>query len=38
MITAYGNAEYRRMAVAYGCDGYLTKPIDFAMLKEKLLT
>jgi CheY-like chemotaxis protein len=38
MITAYGNAEYHRMAVAYGCDGYLTKPIDFAMLKEKLLT
>jgi YesN/AraC family two-component response regulator len=37
MITAYGNAEYHRKAVAYGCDGYLTKPIDFAMLKEKLL-
>jgi YesN/AraC family two-component response regulator len=38
MITAYGDAEYHRIAVAYGCDGYLTKPIDFAMLKEKLLT
>jgi len=38
MITAYGNAEYHRTAVAYGCDGYLTKPIDFAMLKETLLT
>src|SRR5882724_3241067 len=38
MITAYGDAEYHRTAVAYGCDGYLTKPIDFAMLKEKLLT
>lgn len=37
MITAYGDAEYYRKAVAYGCDGYLTKPIDFAMLKEKLL-
>jgi len=37
MITAYGDAEYRRTAVAYGCDGYLTKPLDFAVLKEKLL-
>ena len=38
MITAYGDPEYYRKAVAYGCDGYLTKPIDFSMLKEKLLT
>ncbi len=37
MITAYGNAEYLQRARAYGCDDYLTKPIDFSMLKTKLL-
>lgn len=37
MITAYGNEEYHRQAVAYGCDDYLTKPIDFSLLKQKLL-
>ncbi len=37
MITAYGNEEYHSQAVAYGCDDYLTKPIDFGVLKEKLL-
>lgn len=30
MITAYGSAEYQRQATSYGCDGYLTKPLDFA--------
>ncbi len=38
MITAYGNAEYQQRAVAYGCDDYFTKPLDFRMLKERLLT
>jgi two-component system chemotaxis response regulator CheY len=38
MITAYGNAEYQQRATAYGCDEYFTKPIDFEMLKKKLLT
>lgn len=37
MITAYWNADYQQRAVAYGCDDYLTKPLDFRMLKEKLL-
>lgn len=37
MITAYGSAEYQRTAVEYGCDDYLTKPIDFVLLKSKLL-
>jgi YesN/AraC family two-component response regulator len=37
MITAYGDSDYHRRAVEYGCDDYLTKPIDFALLKEKLL-
>lgn len=37
MITAYGNAEYQQRATAYGCDDYFTKPLDFGMLKAKLL-
>jgi two-component system, chemotaxis family, chemotaxis protein CheY len=37
MITAYGNAEYHQRALAYGCDDYFTKPLDFGLLKEKLL-
>jgi YesN/AraC family two-component response regulator len=37
MITAYGDEDYHRRAIAYGCDDYLTKPIDFALLKKKLL-
>ncbi|MFN7919351.1 MAG: response regulator [Bryobacteraceae bacterium] len=38
MVTAYGNEEYQRKAQAYGCDDYLTKPIDFGALKAKLLS
>ena len=38
MITAYGNEEYEQRAQAYGCDDYFTKPLDFGMLKTKLLT
>ena len=37
LVTAYGNDEYEQRAVAYGCDEYFTKPLDFGMLKEKLL-
>ena len=37
MITAYGNAEYQQRALAYGCDDYFIKPLDFGVLKEKLL-
>jgi two-component system, chemotaxis family, chemotaxis protein CheY len=37
MITAYGNAEYQQRARDYGCDDYFTKPIDFRVLKERLL-
>ncbi|HEX4951156.1 MAG TPA: response regulator [Blastocatellia bacterium] len=37
MITAYDNTEYQQRAAAYGCDEYLTKPLDFGLLKEKLL-
>ena len=36
MITAYGNDETYRKALAYGADGYLTKPLDFSQLKQTL--
>ncbi len=36
MITAYGNDETYRKALAYGADGYLTKPLDFNLLKQTL--
>ena len=36
MITAYGDAENHRMAQELGADDFLTKPVDFTMLKEKL--
>lgn len=36
MITAYGDGENFRMAKALGADDFLTKPVDFTLLKEKL--
>ena len=36
MMTAYGNAEYRKRAEQLGCDDYLTKPIDFGELKQRI--
>ena len=36
MITAYGDEENKNMANKLGADGFLTKPIDFVLLKEKL--
>jgi two-component system, chemotaxis family, chemotaxis protein CheY len=36
MITAYGDAENFNMAKALGADDFLTKPVDFTILKEKL--
>lgn len=36
MMTAYGSDEYRRRAAEQGCDGYLTKPVDFDELKQRL--
>jgi len=35
MITAYGDAENFDTAKKYGADDFLTKPVDFALLKEK---
>jgi CheY-like chemotaxis protein len=36
MITAYGDAETRRKALENGATGLLTKPIDFALLREEI--
>jgi two-component system, chemotaxis family, chemotaxis protein CheY len=36
MMTAYGDAEYYNEAMRLGADDFLTKPIDFSVLKEKL--
>ena len=38
MITAYGDAENFNTAKALGADDFLTKPLDFTALKEKLKT
>lgn len=38
MITAYGDADTRRKALASGATGLLTKPIDFALLREEIDT
>jgi YesN/AraC family two-component response regulator len=37
MITAYGDQNNYKKAMEYGCDDYLTKPLDFIQLKEKVL-
>jgi CheY-like chemotaxis protein len=37
MITAYGDANTRRVALERGADGLLTKPIDFAALRTEIL-
>lgn len=37
MITAYGDAQSRQRAQAFGADDYLSKPIDFAELRRKIL-
>lgn len=36
MITAYGDKENYNRAMQLGADDFLTKPVDFALLKEKL--
>ena len=38
MITAYGDAETRRTAIERGAIGLLTKPIDFAELRQEIDT
>lgn len=36
MITAYGDAENYNTAMRLGADDFLTKPVEFTLLKEKL--
>ena len=36
MITAYGDAENYNTAMRLGADDFLTKPVEFNVLKEKL--
>lgn len=38
MITAYGDEENFNAAKQYGADDFLTKPVDFTVLKDKLKT
>ena len=38
MITAYGDAETRRKAIERGALDLLTKPIDFALLRNEIDT
>jgi CheY-like chemotaxis protein len=36
MVTAYGDEERRRRATEYGASEFITKPVDFDILKEQL--
>src|SRR5262244_271129 len=36
MVTAYGDDERRRLASEYGATEFITKPVDFAALKQQL--
>ena len=36
MMTAYDNDTYRSQAETLGCDGYVSKPIDFNRLKDQI--
>jgi CheY-like chemotaxis protein len=38
MITAYGDEDTKRHAIAQGATGLLTKPIDFALLRQEIDT
>jgi CheY-like chemotaxis protein len=38
MITAYADEENRQQAAQHGADDFLTKPLDFNLLKDKLKT
>ncbi|HMT76196.1 MAG: response regulator [Bacteroidetes bacterium] len=36
MITAYGDDNNYNMAMSLGADDFITKPLDFTLLKDKL--
>ena len=38
MITAYGDEENYNKAIQFGADDFLTKPVDFNLIKRKIKT
>ena len=36
MVTAYGDDERRRLAGEHGAAEFITKPVDFDLLKQQL--
>ena len=36
MMTAYDSADFKQRAAQLGCDDYLTKPLDFSSLKQRI--
>ena len=38
MISAYGDADTVATALARGADEFLTKPVDFAKLRQDIMT
>ena len=38
MITAYGDADIKRKALASGADAFLTKPLDFSIVRDEIDT
>nr|WP_322622897.1 response regulator [uncultured Flavobacterium sp.] len=36
MVTAYGDEQNYQQAMQHGANDFLTKPLDFALLKDKL--
>ena len=36
MVTAYGDEANHRTALTYGADDFITKPVDFNFLKERI--
>jgi DNA-binding response OmpR family regulator len=38
MITAYGDEENINTAKIFGADDYFTKPLQFDLLKEKMVS
>lgn len=36
MVTAYGDNSNHSTAINYGADDFVTKPVDFSLLKERI--
>lgn len=36
MVTAYGDEANHQAAIGYGADDFITKPVDFKVLKERM--